>query len=362
MRRILLLVLISFCVISCSSKVQIDIDIPEMSEGEVYIGYQDPQMIQTSDQEQVAKGKLTNGHITFNLDTLDFEGKIKECVVTIMNQQQQFACQMPLPIQKGKTIKLVVTGVKEYMQKISTLKVSYSGSKYAEDFNVFWNDIQNSFLDLVKTNNSPAIYQKQIDIYHNYFEKHPDSGYGYATLLSELRLIREDTNKLVAFAEQLSIKDNKNPWNEYLCLYLKDRKAKKIYSQQLVFSAQNIAGDTITERNINAQITIVDFWASWCKPCLETIPKLESLYQKYHTKGLEIVSISVDTNPNDWLKYAKAKPFKWISVWGNGKELTQRYDFQYIPYMLVVDQKGKVLLSGAEIEKLDQYIDNYLSR
>ena len=351
--------MLSLLFISCSGKKQIEINIPELKDGQVLIGYQDPSMIETYNQKEVCKGELKDGRFSINLDSLDFKGKVYECVVTIINKDKQFACQTPMPIQKDKIITLTITGVNDYMKGIAPLNVSYSGSKYAEEFSDFWDQINKSFVELFKSNDN-KIYQKQVDIYKAYLKKNPQSGYAYATIISEMNMIKDDNNPIIKYCEELSAQKTDNEWLNYLSSYYKTRKLKQISGGTLVFTAQNIKGDTITERNINGKLILVDFWASWCKPCIETMPKLEALYNKYHSKGLEIISISVDTNPNDWAKYMSKHSFKWLSLLGNGKELTQRYDFQYIPHILVVDSKGKVLQSGIEADKLDAFIESYL--
>ena len=61
------------------------------------------------------------------------------------------------------------------------------------------------------------------------------------------------------------------------------------------FSAPNPEGEQITLSKIKGKVTIVDFWASWCKPCRIENPNLVKLYDTYHSKGLEIISVSLGT-------------------------------------------------------------------
>ncbi len=343
---------------SCSDTRGVHISIPELQEGEVYITYQNPQMISTGDRRQIIKGNLTKGEFVANLDSIDFDGKIYECVVTIINKDKQFACQTPMPIQKGKTLKLTITSVEEYLKKTSALKVSYSGSKYAEDFSSFWNEINHTF-ELLSKNNDEKIYSQQVDIYKKYLEHNPKSEYAYAMLLSEVSMLKDDKNPVVIFAQELATQKTDIAWQEYLSSYFKTKKLQQISSGTLVFKAQNLKGDTITERDLKGKLILVDFWASWCKPCIEAIPKIEALHKKYAKKSLQIVSISVDTNPNDWLNYMNKHSMPWLSLWGNGNELTERYDFQYIPHILLADSTGKVLKNGITAQELDVFIDKY---
>ena len=67
---------------------------------------------------------------------------------------------------------------------------------------------------------------------------------------------------------------------------------------------------------------------------------------------MEIVSISIDTNPAMWYEFAKANPLPWLSLIGDGQEITSRYAFDYIPMNIIADKEGKVImrqLYGEEI-------------
>ena len=125
---------------------------------------------------------------------------------------------------------------------------------------------------------------------------------------------------------------------------MKDRRKKALSSSVLSFSALDADEKTITERDIKPyEYVLVCFWASWCKPCREELPLLKQLYKEYNSKGLEIVSISVDTNPAEWLEFVKQNPLPWLSLIGNGRELTSRYDFEMIPMNMIADKEGRII-------------------
>ena len=98
--------------------------------------------------------------------------------------------------------------------------------------------------------------------------------------------------------------------------------------------------------------TLVELWASWCGPCRADIPHLKETYDKYHDKGFEIVSISIDDNVDDWLKAVKQENMPWIQVCGaNGKsyekECMELFGVTGIPSCVLIDGKGRVVSISA---------------
>jgi len=111
------------------------------------------------------------------------------------------------------------------------------------------------------------------------------------------------------------------------------------------------------------KITIIDFWASWCGPCRKSMPYLAKLYSEYHNKGLGLISISLDSETNDWEKAIKEMNMKWIQIsdlkgWDNtGVEM---FGITTIPYTIVVDSKGIILAKELDTEKLINFIKDRL--
>jgi thiol-disulfide isomerase/thioredoxin len=361
-RICLLIALISVIFVGCSRTTSVTINIPEIDKGKVYIVYATPDQINNRQPEVLVDTSFSGGKITISLDSLQFKDKIKECTMTIVNEEKQFACNLPLPLEHHKQINVTISGVSEYMAMKSNLKVSYSGTKHAEDFSEFWQNINKTFVEMSQNKDNSKVYQQQVDLYKGYLKAYPTSGFPYSIIIGELQMIQDANNPIMKYCEQLAEQNNDNVWLKYLISAYKDKKIKAVAGKTLVFTAKDINGKTYTERDVKGKLVLVDFWASWCKPCKEAIPKLQELYTKYHSQGLEIVSISVDTNPSDWEKFLKNNKFSWLTLLGNGQEITQRYDFQYIPYVLLVDNQGKVLKSNVQVEELEKFIGDYLSK
>lgn len=114
------------------------------------------------------------------------------------------------------------------------------------------------------------------------------------------------------------------------------------------FSAVDINGKLITLYSFkNEKYVLIDFWASWCVPCRRDNPYLISIYNKYHSKGLEIIGVSKDRDVDKW---KKAINDDMISIWYHIIEPTQWKDWITtkfavvpIPVIILIDKTGKVI-------------------
>jgi thiol-disulfide isomerase/thioredoxin len=132
----------------------------------------------------------------------------------------------------------------------------------------------------------------------------------------------------------------------------------KIGMQAPDFSAPNPEGKQVTLSDIKGKVTIVDFWASWCKPCRIENPNLVKLYDKYHSKGLEIISVSLERGNQKgfWIEAIKKDQLRWYNVsnlkfWQD--PIAQAYSVNSIPATFILDENGVLIaerLRGAELE------------
>lgn len=91
------------------------------------------------------------------------------------------------------------------------------------------------------------------------------------------------------------------------------------------------------------KLTVLDFWATWCKPCVSSIPKLNNIYNEYSTQGIEFIGVNVDGPRN----LSKVKPFArsmkitYALVLDPDQNLVDRFNVTVFPTMIVLDEKGK---------------------
>ncbi|MNY40348.1 Thiol-disulfide oxidoreductase ResA [compost metagenome] len=92
-----------------------------------------------------------------------------------------------------------------------------------------------------------------------------------------------------------------------------------------------------------SKVTLIDFWASWCKPCRAEIPFLKSAYTKYRSKGFNIISIAVRDRKADWKKALNEEGTAWVNGIEQDGEVWKMFDFQSIPAYALVDGQGKII-------------------
>ena len=100
---------------------------------------------------------------------------------------------------------------------------------------------------------------------------------------------------------------------------------------------------------------LVDFWASWCRPCRVEMPNVVDSYVKYHSKGYEVVGVSFDSNAAAWKSAVKRLGMTWPQISdlkGWGSAASAAYGVMSIPSNVLLDPEGRIIDSDLRGERL----------
>jgi thiol-disulfide isomerase/thioredoxin len=145
----------------------------------------------------------------------------------------------------------------------------------------------------------------------------------------------------------------------------KRAKVLKLTEKPLELRFTALDGRKVDTTEWRGRVVIVDFWATWCVPCIQSMPRMKELYGRYHDRGLEMVNISVDkANAREALVKLVAKlELPWPQFFdGKGleTEYAVRYGVQPIPHVLLVGPEGMIVAVNPPEEKLEAEVKRLL--
>ena len=129
------------------------------------------------------------------------------------------------------------------------------------------------------------------------------------------------------------------------------------------FTLPDTLGNMVTMSRVKGKVKIVDFWASWCGPCRLNNPALRQLYEEFHSKGLVIIGVSLDTNKASWMKAIEKDGLNWINVSslkGWKCDVVGQYSVKGIPALFVLDENNNIIATGLKCDKLREFLEERL--
>ena len=120
-------------------------------------------------------------------------------------------------------------------------------------------------------------------------------------------------------------------------------------------SLQAIRAQLPKSVSLDNKVVYVDFWASWCVPCRQSLPWMESLYRKYAAQGLEVVAVNVDKDHKAAMKFLENCRSTFPIVYDSTGSLAKLYNLQTMPSSFIYDREGHLAEShrGFKMEEAD---------
>ncbi len=288
---------------------------------------------------------------------------------------------LPLILEKGADIKVDVNI--EHMRNSSVLSTGLNKKLYDYfDELKLYADKQQKLAKLYQAAENKANEEEKTKIINRYYnidderhefeykfiEQNKDNLVG-AMIFEKLAFDRAEPNynKLKELYEAFpeDIKNLPNTKNAYKVV--KEKSAVSIGSKAPDFSAPTPDGKMLSLKDAMGKVTVIDFWASWCRPCRVENPYVREIYKKYHPQGLNIIGVSLDKpgNKEAWVKAIKDDQLDWYQVsnlqFWNDPIARKLYHVESIPQTYILDKNGIIRAKNLRRDRLEAKIKELLA-
>lgn len=178
-----------------------------------------------------------------------------------------------------------------------------------------------------------------------YISAHPQSTFSIGLVSEELLFMGNYENGGLLFSK-LDQVARQSPEGKKIEAKLAVLKRSAIGQQMPDFSQHNMDGKPVKFSDFRGKYVLVDFWASWCKPCRAENPNVLKAYEQYNDKGFTVLGISLDDKAESWKKAVMDDKMPWAQVSdlkGFKNEVSSYYGIQSIPSTLLINPEGIII-------------------
>lgn len=354
----LAIALITVLFASCGKayEVSVKIDSNDMDGKSAYIYALNPQNMQVP--ILVDSATIKGDKVSFGVDSY---ANIELPVQAVLSFQKLDEMTMEMPEYAPVMFFMEKGNVKIEVGKEN--KQSFTGTPA--------NDKYNSFIALTEKAKEDPTSADQDNImveagkaFYDIISSNIDNNIGATMILSGMPVSFFDAKQSKALLAVMTDDfKNKYPQVSEIVRFLENKAKSDI---EVITDAELVKADgttaQLTELVKANKYTLIDFWASWCGPCIKEVPHLKAAYADFKSKGFEIVGISVDQEADDWQKAIKEHEMSWLHF-NDTKEdgVATQYGVIAIPHTLLVDSEGKVVAMNLRGDALTKKLAELLN-
>ncbi|GAA4102848.1 TlpA disulfide reductase family protein [Mucilaginibacter panaciglaebae] len=193
----------------------------------------------------------------------------------------------------------------------------------------------------------------------SFTKQYPDSYYAFFSLMQIYKYTPAVFNLAKKIFPLFSARiKNSDEGKEFYSLLFEKKLLEGVLFPQIATYDEHTKIKTI---KLHHQVYLIDYWASWCAPCIAKLPVLKRYKKRFEKKGFKLISISLDNNYNNWMAARERYEINWenyCNLKGFDSKDVKFFGIDAIPFAILVNSKGNIV----KINPTDKYIENYLNR
>ena len=317
---------------------------------------------------------VKGGKFTFKGET----DTAQVAVITFEIEDQMRGCQLFL--ERGNITVLI--DVESGNQYLAGAPNNDAFQKFYDDTEVF-NDEADELEDRIQvtlaSGGDASIFYKQMGDLQERFaallaqsiEENADKFYGYQQLMDNYSLLEPEV--IIGLLEKLAPKFGQDIMLMQLTSMTQAQLATSLGHPYIDFEAPILdkkygfeGKASLSDYVGKNKVILLDFWASWCTPCINEIPNLKAAYKKFKSKGFEIVSVSVDDGTDEWIEAVKANGMNWVQLWNGADDIQNsavaKYSITAIPSTFLIDSDGTIIGRNLRDNELEEALEDFFSK
>ncbi len=211
----------------------------------------------------------------------------------------------------------------------------------------------------VSQKDAEKVEEKFVDLGYEYSKKYPKTIVGEIAFLSSYWGMSLEQRKEIT--QMISEEFKKDPKVATIISNIEQESNSSVGKNFIDFSAPDVDGNTVVLSSLVGQTDylLIDFWASWCGPCIKSLPDMKDLYKKHHGKRFDIIGFSLDDKKENWVAAINKYELPWTNIselkkWNS--QPAKLYAISFIPSTILIDRNGKIVGRNLHAEEIDELL------